>query len=381
MKVDIITFSDISIDPRPMRQVELFANKNYELNVYCIGNIFSKDFGKNTQIHSLFVSRKKKNLLENFKNYIYFFLFLVWHLNIKGSKRVRSLTLFNNMPNFLVFSTLFNRRIHRNVVLDVHDSLLDIYSARNANKKKSFINKIFLKLLKFEEKSSFNFVNKVITVNRVIGNDLKKRTNLKDISIIHNVQDNYLSYADIKDDYFFDKHNLNFVHHGNINEHNGIQNFLRYFARLGPQTTLTIIGDGIYLEKIKQLCMSSNIQHRVSFLGAFKMVDLPNLLPINPIAVVTPLSDPQLNQALHVKVLDYAILGIPVICRRLDALYEYFRDDSIFFYDDEKEIQEVIKKICSDPKRVFQNTKRAQKIVKELSWDLEKNNLIKLVNS
>lgn len=362
--IDIISFSDISVDPRVFRQVKLTSEAGFNVNVYCINNVHNLNFGPKVNIHEFAARRVTKSLIENLKNYILFFLFIIIEINIKSKNRLCKATIYNNMPNFLVFSSLGRRYKSGKVILDIHDSMIDIFrSGNNTNKfsiKKTFIST----LLRIEEKLSVKLCNEVITVNHCIAKDIKRRNNINKVHLIHNVQDEFLFYQVF---YKKDPDYINFVHHGNINMQNGIQNSLGILDSVPNLRKFHVIGDGVYLPKLKATIQKQSLQDNFQFTGAFKISELEKYLPENAIALITPDQTPQMHQALHVKVLDYCILGIPIICRRLSTLEYYFGSDTIYFFDDVKEIPHIVQKICKQSRDTLERIHRAQLIVQKLS--------------
>ena len=380
--VYIVTFSDIGLDPRPKRQVELFASLGIHVRVFCNGNVLGVDFGKNVYIEEINLSRRSKSFIENLSNYYLFFAFLLKKIKIDNKKKSIDLILFNNMPNFLVFSIFRKRKAFNKVAIDVHDSLYDLALSRlNIQKKIKLHQKFLLWILSFEEKYSLRFCDEVITVNNCFSLDIMKRNGLKNVTVIHNVQDNYIKYKKINKTNFPSRNIINFIHHGNINKQNGIQNIYDILPDIAHDFRLHILGDGVYLQKLKELADEKKIAEKIIFTGSFAISDLSKLMPPNPIAMVTPDVTSHNHQALHVKVLDYCIMGVPVICQRLDTLEHYFGQDSIFFYDDLAEIPRLVTEIQEDKNAVFRRTRNAQRVVQDLSWIHEKSKLINLLEN
>ena len=169
-----------------------------------------------------------------------------------------------------------------------------------------------------------------------------------------------------------------FSYHGLIAARHGLVNAVEALAKLRlevPGAPMQILGSGDGLPELRA---------RVDDLGLTKVVSLPTtlrpitempaILSVRHVGLVPSQRDPWTDEVLPTKLLEYAVLGIPVITFRNPVIERYFPDDSVTFVDpaSPENLFAAMRRLALDPELARQQAERASAVVAEYSWDRQK---------
>lgn len=365
MKILVFANSILARDSRVKRHCQHLATSGHDVSF--IGPFDNVTLPvRGVCISPLEYSRNPKKSIRNlFVEYLKISYFVARHM-WRNRNMKYDIILVNNMPNFVcIFAAMHKIKFDTRVLLDVHDSMHQIYSsgARKIFKPISF-------LFSLEERISYAFADSILTVNNKFKSDVGKKTRKK-IRVVHNAP--HFPHED--------RHGnceawsfsgmLNFVHHGNIHARNGLEKSIRYVhyaVEKGISCDLKIYGDGPHKASLVDYVEVLGASAYVSFYPAFAPEEVRNLLRGSCVGLVTPERSLQMNSALHVKILEYAAYGVPIICTDLETVANYF-GDAVFYADDQSKFLEAISKLESEGAT---RAAAAKKVVDRLSWQAEK---------
>ena len=269
-----------------------------------------------------------------------------WH----GLKERYRLVHVHNMPNMLVFSALIARLCGARIILDVHDTMPEVY----ATKFDLPLDHPLIALLRWEERASAWFSDQVITTN-VLHKEVLIAHGIPSakIEVILNTGNPRL-FRPVVDKPVHTVMML--VYHGTIAKRLGIDLILQALAIARDalaEVKLVLIGDGDYLPAAKEIVQSLGLTECVEFMGFIPVEDLPQHLAQADIGVVgnRAYNEVKHNYMLPVKMLEYAAMEIPTLTPRLRVIARYFDEQSALYYapDDAQDLARRMIEVWKNP--------------------------------
>ena len=378
----MIAYTNYTTDPRVIREAEAAVSSGY--NVDFISLKRPNDTNKES-INGVNVIRLRQfryrgsSSIKYIISYLEFFVRCLIKITMLFFKKKYLIIHVNNMPNFMVFSTIIPKLLGSKIILDIHDSMPEIFYYK-------FKNRLLYDLLIFEEKISHRFSDLTITVHEPIKQDLLREhgLDLNKIEIIRNIADDNL-FTLLKKDYTYNF--INAVFHGTIAERVGFENLLKDFKAVKKKFNnlkLTIIGEGDYAEILKKLISAYSLQDMVIFDNHFyPVVELPAILSFYNIGIVSYEKSPATDYNLPSKLFEYILLGLPVLTVNNSAIKYYFSEKDLIYYDSAvlDSLINVLSDLCEKPEKLKDYRNRILKIRDRFLWSSEKKKYIKIVKN
>jgi len=160
-------------DIRIRKQTETLIKNNFSVSVICLRNKWEKkhEVIDGVEIYRLNLSKKRASIFRYILEYFLFFILAFIKLNILDLKKRFNIVQVNNLPDFLVFSTIIQKLKGSKIVLDMHEIMPEFFMSKYNKSYSSFI----IKLLKIIEKISLRFSSEVITINEPIKEIFQRR--------------------------------------------------------------------------------------------------------------------------------------------------------------------------------------------------------------
>lgn len=284
----------------------------------------------------------------------------------------------HNMPNLLVFSGLLPKLFGKGVVLDMHDCMPEMFSI----KFKKWTG-LFYKVLCWEERISCAFADKVICVNHVQRDVLVKRgIDVGKLFVSMNVPDHRV-FKRLPPSHRGNHPTgrFNMVYHGTIARRLGVDLAVRAVSELrdaAPPMEFHFWGGGEYLEECRKLSQQLGIEDRVHFNGVVRVEALAEALGPMHLGIVPNRKSSATEVMLPVKMLEYIILGIPVLVPRLKAIQYYFSEDEVGYFDpdDLQSLEKAMLKIYGDESRGRRMAEKAQRFLEQYGWEKQSADFI-----
>jgi glycosyltransferase involved in cell wall biosynthesis len=264
----------------------------------------------------------------------------------------------------------------------MHDSVPETFLAKFENRSP-----LMLKLLVLEEALSAALAKHIICVNQVQRDILLGRgispgkisisMNLPDPKIFHNGSRTFKKKTEDA---------VRIVYHGTITRRLGIDLLISAVAALRkriPEIELHIWGEGEFLHDCEQLAADLHLAHNVRFHGTIPIEALPEILRTMDIGVIPNRRSAAADLMLPVKLLEYVILGIPVVAPRFKCIEHYFSPGMLMFYEagNLDSLTDAIFHICADQNEREMLARNALTFFKSYFWERHKSTLIELYTS
>jgi glycosyltransferase involved in cell wall biosynthesis len=382
----MIAYTNYLTDARVRREAEtLAAFPEYEVFFLVLKDGNRPKIYTNNRVEIIELDIKKYRGKSNARYIISYIKFLLLAFLICSKlffKRKFDIIHVHNIPNFLVFAAILPRLVGKKVILDIHDSMPETYSAKFGGKP----NRKLFQILCWEETICAWMANKIICVNHVQQNVLIQRgIASRKISISLNVPDHRIFIRKNKNKNN-DRNKFKIVYHGTLAKRLGIDLAIRAVAKLtdsilGLEFYVLGHGDDIeeFIELSKQLRMEGNIHFNKKMIP---VEDLTAILEEMDMGVIANRKNIATKLMLPVKMLEYVALDIPVVAPRLKTIEYYFNNEMVSYFEPENvdSLTSAILKLYQDELKRKNQIQMARKFLDRYGWENHQMDLIKLYN-
>lgn len=311
--------------------------------------------------------------------YIKFFFRCFGKTTVLFFRRQYRVIHVNNMPDFLVFTTLIPRLFGTKVILDIHDPMPNTF----ASKFKGGENGFFFHVLLWQERLSAWYSSRVITVHHPVKDGILMKHGLApdSIEVIANFADQEL--FPLRQSYSVN-HKIRFVFHGTILERSGLRMLMESLTQVRHQDRILvkIIGEGDFSDSLKEMIRSMQLNHVVDFENrSYPAHSISEHLNDCDVGLVPLEISSVTDYALPLKLLEYISLGLPVVSVRNNAISYYFgEDDCMFFqWNDSRSLSAALDRIVENPDLLRRYRDRSVVLRERFSWASEKRKYIALL--
>ncbi len=272
----------------------------------------------------------------------------------------------HSMPEALVFAAAVQRALRIPVLLDVHDLTSELFSAKFESKR------ALMSAIRFSERASFRFADEVLTPHDRYTDMLRTMTRTPVTTVMNCPDDRLFTARPWKG--WEPAGEVVFGYHGLIAARHGLVQVAEALAAVRsdvPGAKLRVWGSGDGLTPLRE---------RVAELGLGDAVRLPDrLIPIDEmtkeldqmhIGVLASQIDPWTANVLPNKLMEYAVMGIPVITFRNATIERYFPDDAVTYVDPASpaNLREAMLTMIRDPEKARLQAERAREIMVGRTW-------------
>jgi glycosyltransferase involved in cell wall biosynthesis len=289
------------------------------------------------------------------------------------------------MPDFLVLTAIVPKILGAKLILDIHDPMPEFYMSK-FNKRNRGLGVL---LMRMQEKLSSLVAHGVITANSNFKRNLVKRgIPSNKITVIRNIPDSRIfnrgAYAK-KDNRGGGCFTL--IYHGTIAPRYGLYVAIRSLPLLIPkipQLRFVIIGQPAeHVGELERLAKKLDVSSAVQFKHPVPMEEVPMEIMRADVGIYPAIPDPHMSVAIPSKVLEYAVMGIPIIASRLKVLEDLFADSAILFFEPgaESEFANCVLELYNNKKRRDELVRNVDSIFTlKRTWKSEKMKYFKVLN-
>jgi len=381
-KVLMMAYTYYRSDPRVIRAAEAAAGAGFEVDFFALrkqGDPAIENI-RGVNVHHLNQARYRgKSHISYLASYLEFFvrcLCKTTFLHLKNRYRVIHV---NNMPDFLVFCTVFAKLAGAKVLLDIHDPMPNTFASKFKGGERGF----FFRVLLWQELLSVWYADGTLTVHEPVKLGVLAKHGIPPESIhtISNFPDDEL-FA-LRDSYAVNG-KVRLAFHGTILERSGLRNLAMALSKVRnrDKIALKIIGEGDFSAQLKELIVSLGLQDIVEFDNRSHPVrEIPALIADCNVGLVPLEISSITNYSLPLKLLEYTALGLPVITVRNAAISHYFNEEDCLFYqwDDVDSLRALLDKVAENPDLLLEYRRRAVASREKFLWSKEKEKYVSLL--
>ena len=378
----MIAYTHYSTDPRVIREAEVALRAGFDVDVLVLRRDSEPPRENVRGVNVLHLNQRRyrgKGHLNYLVAYFQFFLrcmFKTAALHLR--KRYRVIHV-NNMPDFLVFSTIFARLLGARIVLDIHDPMPDTFAWKFRGGHKGPLYKVLL----LQERLSAMYSDAVVTVSDPVKYGILVQHGIPEGKI-------YVA-ANFADDQIFTlrptpayQGKVKMIFHGTILERYGLRDLVTALARVQRRDALSvrIIGEGDFSEELKSLIKSLGIEDFVHFENRlYPLVEIPDIVSQYHLGLAPLQLSPSTNYGLPSKVIEYLALGMPVITVPNTAISFYLKPGDCYFYEpgNVDQLAAMLNRIVDNPAELSQFRERAIEIRHKFLWSHESARYVQLL--
>jgi glycosyltransferase involved in cell wall biosynthesis len=260
----------------------------------------------------------------------------------------------HNMPNLLIFTALLPRLLGAKLILDIHDLMPEVYMSRHQCGR----NHLVVRMLRLEERVSVCFAHAIITACHGFRDALEQRgINPSRLTVVYNVPDPSIFRRDLVLDSAGRRDVFTMIYPGTFNPRYGLAVAIRALPilaeRIGRVRLLLLGAFMPHVTELLSLADELGVSSLIEYRGGVPLGELPVALGQADVGIYTALPDPHMNIAVPGKVLEYAVMGIPIVASRLKVLESLFPPSALMFFEpgDEHQFAECILQLYANPER------------------------------
>lgn len=284
----------------------------------------------------------------------------------------------HSMPEALVFCAAVQRMSGVPVVLDVHDLTSELFSSKFEGKR------ALMSAVRFSERASFRFASEVLTVHESYADMLRTMTSTTVTTVMNCPDDRRFAARPFRD--WNPAGEVVFGYHGLIAPRHGLVQLVEALAKVrteAPSARLRMWGSGDGIEQVRE---------RAGALGLEESVRLPTrLLPLDEvtaelgdvhIGVLASQLDPWTRHVLPNKLMEYAVMGIPVITFRNPVIERYFPDDCVTYVDPAtpENLRDAMLRLIRDPEKARLQAERAREVMVGRTWRYQREHYFDVID-
>ncbi len=285
------------------------------------------------------------------------------------------------LPDLAIISALPLRALRTRLVLDMHDTMPELYR----DKFPGWRGELGARILTICERVSASLADRAIAVHKLHAERLMVAgISPQKIRVVLNSPDTAIFKR--RDADRLRANSFNLVYHGTATRRLGLETAVEALAilrRSAQAPHLTILGEGDNLNELQALARALGVDSSVTFKKTVPLELLPAELASATIGLVPYRASGAAHLMLPVKLLEYAALGIPVICARLRTVQHYFGEGAVEYFEpgDANGLADAIQRLRADPLRRMEIADRAWRISVDLGWEEQRGRLFEAVDS
>lgn len=372
----MVAYTYYASDPRVIREAEAALEAGFEVDFLALARAGDPPCEEIRGVRVIHLSQSRyrgRGLARYLRTYLEFFLRCFWRTSVLYWRRRYRVIHVNNMPDFLVFSTLIPKLFGAKVILDIHDPMPNTF----ASKFRSGEQGLFYRILLWQELLSVWYADRVVTVHEPVKRWVLVRHGLapEAIHVIANFADGDLfalrPMARLEG-------RIRFIFHGTILERSGLRILVQAVSRVARKDRIhvRIIGEGDFSDELRGIIAQHHLHEVIEFdAHNYPVHEIPDRIADCHVGIVPLEISSITNYALPLKLLEYISLGLPVITVRSAAITYYFGEQDCLFYqwDDAESLRQVMETLAADPASIARHRQRVLEIRERFQWRSERD--------
>jgi len=382
----MISFSEYKNDPRVRKEAEYLKSQKQKIAVISLA---SDEKEENYNLNGVDVYPILQKLTSRFKHersaikfllFYFLFGFKSFFKLIKIRKQFKfEFIHFHNPPEFLVFFYLpFKLILGTKLILDRHE-----FTYYGFKELIGIKNKFLLSIVYIIEHISIKLFDRIIVVSEGDREYIqKKRIKETSIFLLPNAIDEGIYLQNFKADNFKEaseigllNDSMKILYQGVILKERDLDTLFIAADKLAKKTLnlkfeIIIIGDGPYLQNLKNLVDSLGLDQYVFFLGKIPYQSLANYTQIADVCFISAVDSHFWDISSPNKFTEYMCISKPIVAADFNSWIKLC-GDSVFFFkrQDSHDLAELLEKILKNPELLEKKIPLINKVYKKNRWE------------
>lgn len=380
-RVAIVVHATVPQDPRVRRQTDALVAQGYEVDIFAL-----RDAGQARReshaggvIHRLPVNRTWYGMAGHLAEYLAFMAVATFAVTREHRRRRYDLVQVATVPDFLVLAGLPLRLTGVPVLLDLHEDMPTFYRDRFGG----MLAAPAMGIVTAVARASAALADELITVHEPLRQLSIGRGVAPDrISVVMNSADERI-FSRVARRPFMDDGELRLVHHSNLQRVYGLEFAIEAVALLRDlPVRLEVYGDGPYRPQIVEAIARTGTAERVTLHDRVPMEALPAVLAGCDIGLVPTRPEPYAQFSLSTKLLEYVVMGVPVIASDLATFRHHFSAEAIRYAPggDAAALAAAIREEMVTPERLEARAMTALREYVPYRWELQRERYLAVVD-
>lgn len=386
-RILFIAYKFFDEDPRIVREVAACLRAGYKVDVICVGRPYGEcikpPYG--VTLYSPKIERKRASRLRYIWEYLYFLLYSFFTSTILHLRRKYKIVQVFVMPELLAFSTILPKILGAQILLDWEDPSLEVFQTKYSTKSCS----LYEVVIKTIEKVAVSIADVVITPNVGFNKAFEKRgIKTKKFRIVMNAPDSVTFGGHEKSSPRIDPKHYSLLFNGTIFERHGLHVAIRAVAEVRNKiqsVNLYIVGDGEseYKKICKEMVCGLGLEEHVTFIPRLAIDEMPPIIHSSSAGIVPNISTPFTEINLPQRILEFGLLGKPIIIPRLSGILDYINDDEAYFFTPgcEKELACKILELRLKHKKTRRKVEALYEKCRHFDWENSYADTIKAMHN
>jgi glycosyltransferase involved in cell wall biosynthesis len=405
-RILIVAYTNYHQDGRVKRNAEAFAERGDHVDVICLA-VGPRGLSRGVNVIGLTMPRYRgDSKISYLRSYLRFFAMASRYATRLSRGQRYDAVIVCTMPDAAVLCALGPKFYGAKVVLDVHDTMPELYQ----DKFTGLLGALGSKVLMAEERASAWLADRVLAVHEPHRQRLAHSgVPVSKLSVVMNLPDQRLfrlsllrqnsilwretangETGAVGDGGFAGTEHASgvfrLVCHGTITSRLGLDLALHAVELVRntiPSIQLQVIGEGDCLPAMQDLTRKLGLQRHVTFTPAMAVEQLPSALAEAAVGIVPNRASRATHLMLPAKLLEYVTLGIPVIAARLHTVEYYFPAGTLRYFEpgDVHGLAGAIVDLYRNPEERRRLAGRAAEVAGKLSWEQQRSQLFDSVDS
>ncbi|HLH77654.1 MAG TPA: glycosyltransferase family 4 protein [Candidatus Binataceae bacterium] len=381
MKVLLVSNRLFTHDVRLRRNAEALAKRGDSVDVICTAEEGHNYTGPVHLVAFPCFRYRGNNRLCYLGYYLDFLVRASWRATLLAFRRRYDVVIAVSMPDAIVFACVGARLFGSKLILDITDTMPELYQDRFG---KHFWD-VGGKLLALQERLSAWFADRVLAVHELHRQRLMTAgIDSTKIRVVMNSPDPSI----FRHERLCSTKSVAFtlIYHGSIIRRLGLDIALQAVASARqtiPQLRLWIFGSGDYLQEARQLALRLNIDNVVTFFGFVPAELIVPYIAQAHVGLVPYYANEATQIMLPMKLLEYSMLGVPVIASRLSAIEYYFGEHTLRYVapGDINDLTNAIVELYARPDLRERLSGRCRKALQPIAWNNQCRELFSAVDT
>lgn len=381
LRVAIVVHATVPQDPRIRRQTDALVAEGYEVDVFALRDSTQPhmESSAGVTIHRLPINRTWYGMAGHLAEYLAFMAVATIAVTRQHRRRRYRMIQVATVPDFLVVAGLPVKLTGVPVLLDLHEDMPTFYRDRFPGRLVGpgmlVVNAI--------TRASAAVADELITVHEPLRRlSLARGVAPGKIGVVMNSADERI-FAAAPRRPFMEDGELRLVHHSNLQRVYGLEYAIEAVARLRDfPVRLDVYGDGPYRPQIVDAIGRTGTSDRVRLHGRVPMERLPGLLAGSDIGLVPTRPEPYAQYSLSTKLLEYVVMGVPVIASDLATFRYHFGADAVRYVPgaDPEALATAIRQELGDPSGMQGRADEALRQYRPYRWEIQRERYLAVVN-